>query len=200
MAKFTKKSKKSTVQPEAANTRATAPEPVRIHSSGAPHAAAQSTRPDPVKTQPVVPGPVVKPQPAAPALPVTQPVRTNPIGQLGGTAPARPQPASPAPPSPQPARAEPARGPAPGRGRVSFELVRPGAKQVFVAGSFNGWKPERTPLLHTGEGRWVGDLAVGAGRYEYLFVVDGQWVPDPKAKESIENPFGGKNSVLVASE
>jgi hypothetical protein len=36
-----------------------------------------------------------------------------------------------------------------------------------------------------------------SGRHEYLFVVDGQWLPDPKAKESVQNPFGGRNSVLV---
>jgi hypothetical protein len=82
---------------------------------------------------------------------------------------------------------------------VCLELVKPGAKQVCVAGSFNEWKPEKTPLNPTGNGRWTGDLSVGPGRYEYLFVVDGQWVPDPNAKESVANPFGGTNSVLTVS-
>ena len=84
-------------------------------------------------------------------------------------------------------------------GRVSFELVKPGAKQVCVAGSFNGWKPERSPLAPKGDGRFVGDLTVDPGRHEYLFVVDGQWLPDPKAKEAVQNPFGGTNSVLTVS-
>lgn len=82
---------------------------------------------------------------------------------------------------------------------ISLELVKPGAKQVAVAGSFNDWKPERTPLAQIGNGRWVGDLRVKPGRHEYLFVVDGQWVPDPNAKENVQNPFGGKNSVLIVS-
>jgi hypothetical protein len=31
-------------------------------------------------------------------------------------------------------------------------------------------------------------------------VVDGQWMPDPLARETVTNPFGGRNSVLkVAS-
>jgi 1,4-alpha-glucan branching enzyme len=77
--------------------------------------------------------------------------------------------------------------------------VRPGAKQVCVAGSFNGWKPERSPLVPLGDGRFAADLTVDPGRYEYLFVVDGQWVPDPKATETVQNPFGGKNSVLTVS-
>lgn len=94
-----------------------------------------------------------------------------------------------------PARVEPAHPVS----RVSFELVKPGAKQVCVAGSFNGWKPEQAPLLPMGDGRFVADLSVDPGRYEYLFVVDGQWLPDPKATESVRNPFGGTNSVLTVS-
>ena len=83
---------------------------------------------------------------------------------------------------------------------VSLELVKPEAKSVAVAGSFNEWKPEKTPLVSLGNGRWKGDLNVKPGRHEYLFVVDGQWLPDPNAKESVANPFGGTNSVLIVSE
>ena len=69
-----------------------------------------------------------------------------------------------------------------------------------MAGSFNQWKPEQTPLVKKGNGRWVGDVAVLPGKYEYLFVVDGQWLPDPNARETVQNPFGGQNSVLTVSE
>ena len=89
---------------------------------------------------------------------------------------------------------------APKAGRVSFELIKPDAKNVCVAGSFNDWKPEKAPLVPMGNGRWVGDLAVKPGRYEYLFVVDGQWMPDPNAKETVQNPFGGRISILGVSE
>jgi len=82
---------------------------------------------------------------------------------------------------------------------VCLEFIKPGARQVCVAGSFNEWKPEQAPLMPMGNGRWVGNLAVSPGRYEYLFVVDGQWLPDPNAKESVQNPFGGVNSVLMVS-
>jgi len=83
--------------------------------------------------------------------------------------------------------------------RVLLEFVQPEATTVCVAGSFNEWKPEKTPLNQTANGRWVGDLAIRPGRHEYLFVVDGQWLPDPNAKESVQNPFGGRNSVLSVS-
>jgi 1,4-alpha-glucan branching enzyme len=82
---------------------------------------------------------------------------------------------------------------------ITIELLNPAAKQVCVAGSFNEWQPDKTPLKQKGNGRWVGDLTVTPGRHEYLFVVDGQWLPDPNAKESVQNPFGGKNSVLIVS-
>lgn len=89
---------------------------------------------------------------------------------------------------------------APKVGRVSFELVKPGAKRVCVAGSFNDWKPEMAPLSPVGNGRWAADVCIKPGRYEYLFVVDGQWLPDPNAKESVQNPFGGLNSIVGVSE
>jgi len=79
---------------------------------------------------------------------------------------------------------------------VLLEIVSPAAKKVLVAGSFNEWNPEQTPLVPASNGRWTGNLTLGPGRHEYLFVVDGQWLPDPNARESVENPFGGRNSVL----
>jgi 1,4-alpha-glucan branching enzyme len=82
---------------------------------------------------------------------------------------------------------------------VPIEYVEPAAKQVFVAGSFNGWRPDLTPLVPFNDGRWKGNLKLDPGRYEYLFVVDGQWRPDPNARESVQNPYGGLNSVITVS-
>ena len=103
-------------------------------------------------------------------------------------------------PTTEAGRAEAPKIAPPKANRVSLELTKPDAKNVFVAGSFNEWKPEEMPLMCVGDGRWAGALAVKPGRHEYLFVVDGQWLPDPNAKESVQNPFGGRNSVLVVSE
>jgi len=84
--------------------------------------------------------------------------------------------------------------------KARLKLVKPDAKSVCVAGSFNEWNPSRTPLTRISDGTWIGELSGISGRHEYLFVVDGQWVPDPNAKESVQNPFGGRNSVLVISQ
>ena len=51
-----------------------------------------------------------------------------------------------------------------------------------------------------GFGNWWKETALAPGTYEYCLVVDGQWMPDPLARETVPNPFGGRNSVLkVAS-
>jgi 1,4-alpha-glucan branching enzyme len=83
---------------------------------------------------------------------------------------------------------------------VRFELTHPTAKTVCIAGSFNDWKPDAKPLHSSGVGNWWKETALAPGTYEYCLVVDGQWMPDPLAKETVANPFGGRNSVLrVAS-
>lgn len=82
---------------------------------------------------------------------------------------------------------------------VALKLRAPAAKEVFVAGSFNGWQVGATPLRPAKGGVWQGELKLTPGRYEYLFVVDGTWLPDPAAPETAPNPFGGWNSVLSVS-
>jgi 1,4-alpha-glucan branching enzyme len=83
---------------------------------------------------------------------------------------------------------------------VRFEFTHPTAGSVCIAGTFNHWQPEAKPMHPLGKGRWLKESALAPGAYEYCLVVDGQWMPDPQARESVPNPFGGRNSVLkVAS-
>jgi 1,4-alpha-glucan branching enzyme len=79
---------------------------------------------------------------------------------------------------------------------ITFQ--HPGASSVFIAGSFNDWSPDATPMLNTGDGSWAVEIALPPGRYEYRFVVDGEWVGDPQAAETVPNAFDGVNAVLVA--
>jgi 1,4-alpha-glucan branching enzyme len=84
---------------------------------------------------------------------------------------------------------------------VRFEYTNLTAASVSVAGSFNNWQPENKRLHSSENGRWFKETALAPGAYEYRFVVDGKWLADPMAKRCVDNPFGGKNSVLyVKSE
>ena len=86
-----------------------------------------------------------------------------------------------------------------GSQRVCLELTWPGAQEVAIAGSFNNWHPSVTPMIRLRDGQWAKELSLAPGRYEYRFVVDGQWVDDPAATELIPNPFGTPNAVLVVT-
>ena len=83
--------------------------------------------------------------------------------------------------------------------RIHFEFTSPTAESVSIAGTFNEWRPNATPMIALGQGRWAKDLALPPGDYEYCLVVDGQWTPDPQAAETVPNPFGGVNSVCKVS-
>lgn len=65
-----------------------------------------------------------------------------------------------------------------------------------MAGTFNDWRPETTPMVCLGNGRWRKELILPPDSYEYCLVVDGEWIPDPLAKETVRNPYGGMNAVL----
>ena len=82
---------------------------------------------------------------------------------------------------------------------VEFKIRLPKAATVTLAGTFNGWDPQRTPLRNEGGGLWRIFLPLNRGRYEYRFVVDGQWQEDPSAQESVPDPFGGRNSVVTVA-
>jgi 1,4-alpha-glucan branching enzyme len=87
-------------------------------------------------------------------------------------------------------------GPNPPLEPVHFEFTHPTAVTVCIAGTFNDWNAGAKPMHPQGHGRWVKESALPAGTYEYCLVVDGRWIADPRAPETVPNPFGGRNSLL----
>jgi 1,4-alpha-glucan branching enzyme len=83
---------------------------------------------------------------------------------------------------------------------VRFEFTHPTASTVCVAGTFNDWHPSGKSMHPSGNGHWLKETALAPGNYEYCLVVDGQWMPDPLAKQQVPNPFGGRNSVLKVAD
>ncbi len=89
-----------------------------------------------------------------------------------------------------------------GRKITSFACQAEGAKAVFLAGSFNGWNPQSTPMINKSSGEWIADLELTPGAYEYRLVIDGQWSNEAECANHesclhcVPNPFGSKNQKL----
>jgi hypothetical protein len=90
--------------------------------------------------------------------------------------------------------------------RDTLRLVRlmfdaPNARSVAVAGDFNRWDVDATPLVRDARShRWSVTLAVHDGDHRYAFVVDGtRWVPDPRAERSVRGEDGRIYSLLSLS-
>jgi len=81
--------------------------------------------------------------------------------------------------------------------KAIFSIIAPEAQCVQLAGDFNSWDPNAHPLEKKSDEMWVINLDLSPGRYEYKFLVDGQWQNDPDCSDFASNPFGGENSVLI---
>lgn len=85
-----------------------------------------------------------------------------------------------------------------GRWRCTFRYApgRP-VQTVCLAGVFNNWNPTVTPFEGPdAQGDWTATIELPAGVHLYKFVVDGNWIPDPKGASSEDDGHGGRNSVL----
>lgn len=103
---------------------------------------------------------------------------------------------------PQPALAPLAEAPTAGADgglrEVVVEFRDPAARDVRIAGDFNGWVPDRGVASERGEGGvWRKVLHVPPGAYEYRYVVDGEWREDPANPDRVPSPLGPPNSRLV---
>lgn len=85
---------------------------------------------------------------------------------------------------------------------TKFACHAPAARAVFVAGVFNDWDPQATPMEKDANGNWGKSLNLPLGRHEFKFVVDGEWCCELGCHESVEcskcvpNDFGTMNRVI----
>ncbi len=80
---------------------------------------------------------------------------------------------------------------------VIFHIEAPAAKDVRLAGDFNGWEINNEGMLSSREnGRWEKRVVLPPGRYRYKFFVDGEWMADSTNPEQEPNVFGTFDSVL----
>ena len=81
--------------------------------------------------------------------------------------------------------------------KIQFKYFDPKAKEVYLAGDFNNWNPQKKLMKKQENGEWVIRVLLDPGKVEYKYVVDGKWVNDPGAKEYSYNGVGTQNSVKV---
>jgi 1,4-alpha-glucan branching enzyme len=80
--------------------------------------------------------------------------------------------------------------------RITFKLEALEAKEAILAGDFNGWDGKNHTMKRDNKGRWSKIVTLAPGRYEYKFVVDGEWQNDPSSNQVVPNSFGTLNNFL----
>lgn len=82
---------------------------------------------------------------------------------------------------------------------TNTNLYLPGytdASKIFVAGSFNGWRPGELAMIRTNTG-WALPLYLADGTHTYKFIVDGKWMQDPANQRQLPDGEGGFNSYIT---
>ena len=86
-------------------------------------------------------------------------------------------------------------------GGAVFRYIDPDAKKVFLVGDFNNWSPNADAMKDlNGDGHWSLFYPLRPGTYQYKFVVDGRWLPDPHNPDSEPDGFDDINSVVKIPE
>ena len=89
--------------------------------------------------------------------------------------------------------------PRPLAGTVRFTVLAPGAKQVSLVGSFNGWAKGATPMkIVDGSSVWLVDMPLAEGEHTFMYVIDGvRWMTPPQAEDFVIDGFGQTNGVVI---
>jgi len=88
-------------------------------------------------------------------------------------------------------------------GMVVFQYLSSSARNVSVAGEFNGWEyksdqPRAIRLEKNEKEIWTATCKIEPGRYQYKYVIDYQtWILDPANPYTIEDSAGNINSLLI---
>jgi 1,4-alpha-glucan branching enzyme len=81
--------------------------------------------------------------------------------------------------------------------RLHFILDAPLAGSVILMADFNKWDNKIHPMKKDDKGIWSKTVVIPCGRYEYKFLVDGEWWNDPRNPEVCYNKHGTLNSVIT---
>lgn len=80
--------------------------------------------------------------------------------------------------------------------KVTFEILASPGSDVYLAGNFNNWDPQRHQMKYTrSSGKYAIMLMLSKGEYEYKYVINDNWVVDPGCQDWVRNSLGTLNSV-----
>lgn len=82
---------------------------------------------------------------------------------------------------------------------TEFTLKAPNATEVLLVGDFNNWEGSDYRMRKFKDGTCKKSVKLKPGRYEYRFLVDGEWWCDPENPNRQPNSFGSENSVIEVS-
>ena len=80
--------------------------------------------------------------------------------------------------------------------RFVFDPGNKKYKKVQIAGQMNDWNPSSS-YMFLKDGKWVYDLHLYPGKYQYKLVCDKKWMSDRRNPDSVTNGSGGYNSLLT---
>ncbi len=83
--------------------------------------------------------------------------------------------------------------------KVKFKFPDKAAGKVAVTGDFNSWDENGIALRRKKDGSWQKEINLKPGKYQYKFIVDGQWLTDPLNETTAPNQYGSENSVKEVS-
>lgn len=79
---------------------------------------------------------------------------------------------------------------------VPFAFHHLSAHQVSLCGDFNAWDSQAARMKRNESGWWETFINLKPGKYQYKFLVDGQWLHDPLSGIQVPNCYGSLNSVI----
>ncbi len=81
--------------------------------------------------------------------------------------------------------------------KAQFAFSAPNAYEVYLVGDFNDWDTQASPMKKDKKGLWKTAFPLKPGRYEYRFIVDGNWENDPSCSFCVQNDFGSMNCIRM---
>jgi 1,4-alpha-glucan branching enzyme len=83
---------------------------------------------------------------------------------------------------------------------TDFKFYDSQAQKVELGGCFNKWKAEKNPLKKDAAGNWTTSLKLKPGRYEYRYLVDGNWRNAQEPGFCAPNGLGSWNCVIEVAK